>query len=387
MFKRSLLLGGLSALVLLGAPSCSSDKPCEGAETCACYANSTCDTGLDCRSNVCVNLSGAAGAPSSSFDAKACFACAESACASAASACKAASGCDTVTRCLLGCAADATCLANCAQGVTADDIAKSAQYQGCALTACSSDCTYSANGFGGSGNGSAGASSSAGGASKAGNGSTSGGSGSVGGSTGAGGSTATNPVSGTNWLSLSADAAPSTQGVNGKLGIEGVFYAYGDACSTPSMFWDPNIRCISGTMCAADANGVNWGVAIGFDFNNLASVKHAWNATTAGVTGITWKNYNSTNSMQVWIQNMDPSFNGSCSTTNCNINAPPDGVSTASPGSGLFTFANMVKDDWGPSASSYVFNPANVSALQFKVSAQPSPTDYMLCIDALGVIR
>jgi len=245
---------------------------------------------------------------------------------------------------------------------------------------CTNDCTYSLNGAGGSGNGSAGTGSSAGGASKAGNGS-------VGGSTGAGGNTATNPVSGPNWLSLNGDRAPSTAGVNGKLGIEGVFYAYADACSTAAMTWDPNTRCISGTTCAADTDGVNWGVAIGFDFNNVASVKHAWNATTAGVTGITWKNYSSANPMQVWIQNMDPSFNGNCSTMNCSINAPPDGVSSTAPGSGLFTFANMVKDDWGPSAGSYVFNPANVSALQFKLSAQPSPTDYRLCVDALGVIR
>jgi len=52
-----------------------------------------------------------------------------------------------------------------------------------------------------------------------------------------------------------------------------------------------------------------------------------------------------------------------------------------------FSFANMVKDVWGPGADSYVFNPANISALQFKLSAKPSETSYMLCIGQVGLIR
>lgn len=381
MFKQSLLLGGLSLLVLLAMPSCGGDKKaCQGTEKCACYPNGTCDAGLDCRSNTCVNLSGVGGAPSVSFDAKACLACAEKACADASSACKASSGCETITSCLLGCSTDVTCLSNCSKGVTQDNVLKSGTYQACAATMCSKDCIPMLSGFGGFGSGVGGASSSAGGASKGGGSSTSGG------NTGTGGAGQANPVSGVNWLTLVEDAAPSTVGVNGKLGVEGVFYAYADPCSTTSMSWDPLTRCITGTMCAADSTGANWGVAIGFDFNNVASVKHAWSATTAGVTGIAWSALGAGTSMQVWVQNMDPSFKGACSEMNCNINAPPDGTPSAS-SSGQFGFSNMVKDVWGPDADSYVFNPANISALQFKLSSKPSASNYTLCIDAVGLIR
>ncbi|HEY3253320.1 MAG TPA: hypothetical protein VGJ91_05210 [Polyangiaceae bacterium] len=389
MFKQSLLLGGLSWLVLVCIPSCGSDKKCEGGETCACYANGTCNAGLECRSNLCVSLNGSSGGSTgSSFDTKACLSCAQSSCANEASACKASSGCETLISCMLGCSSDATCLANCAKGVTPDNITKEGTYQVCALTKCTSDCTYTPSipsGSGGSGNGSAGQSSSAGGSSKAGSGSTSGGNG----NTGAAGGGSSDPVSGVNWLGLVEDAAPSDYGVNGKLGIEGVFYAYADPCSTDGMSWDPTTRCISGTMCAQDSQGVNWGVAIGFDFNNVDSVKHAWSATTAGVTGIAWSTTGtsaSSGTMQIWVQNMDPSFNGSCSSMNCNINAPPDGNSSPL-ASGQFTFASMVKDVWGPGADSYVFNPANISALQFKLRTGPSTSSYSLCVVGVGVLR
>jgi hypothetical protein len=381
MFKQSLLLGSLS-LVLLAMPSCGGDKkPCEGAEKCACYGNGTCDAGLDCRSNTCVNLSGGGGGPGVSFDAKKCLACAESACGDAASACKASSGCEAITSCLLACSTDAVCLANCSKGVTQDNVVKSGAYQVCAFTMCSQDCTPTLTGIGGFGNiGTGGASSSGGSTSKGGGSSTGGSNG------GAGGSVPTEPVSGTNWLTLVEDAAPSTMGVNGKLGVEGVFYAYADPCSTDSMTWDPIQRCITGVMCASDSTGTNWGVSIGFDFNNVDSVKHAWSATTAGVKGIAWEGYSSSSTMQIWVQNMDPSFNGTCSSMNCNINAPPDGVPAAS-ATGQFSFASMVKDMWGPDADSYVFNPANISALQFKLSAKPTESSYMLCIGKVGLVR
>ncbi|HKO46255.1 MAG TPA: hypothetical protein VJV79_00945 [Polyangiaceae bacterium] len=385
MLKQGLVWGGLTWLLLLCASSCSDKPSCEGKESCACYANSTCNAGLDCRSNLCVNLNGAGGASGSGLDSKACLACAETACASAASACKAASGCETMLSCLLECGTDAACLANCVNGVSPDGVAKAGMYQACAFTMCTKDCTYVPTGIGGFGNGSGGSSSSAGASSKAGNGSTSGGSNGVGGTGTAGaGDPPSEPVSGVNWLSITGATAPSGNGVNGKLGIDGVFYAYADPCASLGMSWDPTTRCLSGLMCAADTTGTNWGVAIGFDFNNVDSVKRAWNAGSHGVTGVAWKT--SVSRLQVWIQNMDPSFNGTCTSADCNINAPPDGKRSAQ-GMGQFSFASMEKDVWGPDAASYDFDSANVSALQFKIAAEPSAFQYSLCVHELGVVR
>jgi hypothetical protein len=51
-------------LLLGGAAGCSSGgggKSCAGTERCACYPNLTCNAGLTCLSNVCVNESGAGG--------------------------------------------------------------------------------------------------------------------------------------------------------------------------------------------------------------------------------------------------------------------------------------------------------------------------------------
>jgi hypothetical protein len=59
---RAILL--CSALLL--ATTCGSSNrsaPCpQGAERCACFGNSTCNTGLTCLSNLCVNTGGAGGA-------------------------------------------------------------------------------------------------------------------------------------------------------------------------------------------------------------------------------------------------------------------------------------------------------------------------------------
>jgi Carbohydrate binding domain len=51
-------LGLLTTMIFLGAPlsGCfgSSASPCQGGLRCNCYANSSCNPGLSCRSNVCV---------------------------------------------------------------------------------------------------------------------------------------------------------------------------------------------------------------------------------------------------------------------------------------------------------------------------------------------
>jgi hypothetical protein len=282
---------------------------------------------------------------------------------------------------MLDCGTDANCLAGCSKGASTDANSRSLAYQTCAFTECVSDCVYdgpSSSGGSGSGGKSTGGAAQGGSGNKA--GSSSGG--------GSGGMPAGELVSGTNWLTLVGDAAPSDMGVNGKLGIEGVFYAYADPCATTTMQWDPVSRCVSGELCLSE-NGVNWGVAIGFDFNSVNEVKHAWSASAVSAQGFAW----GVSSLfpvplQVWVQNMDPSFAGTCSAASCSINGPPDGTSSASP-NGQFLFSQMVKDYWGGTGMPYVFDPTNISSLQFKIppATDSLSTSYLLCIEQLGVIR
>ncbi|HEY0466770.1 MAG TPA: hypothetical protein VGC79_21335 [Polyangiaceae bacterium] len=391
MKKSWLFLGGLS-VVLTWLPSCSSDKPCQGAEKCECYANDTCNAGLACRSKTCVNLdtSGASGGSSSTgVDTSACLACADKTCADQAAACKSASGCKDSLSCFLNCGStDPTCAANCGKGLTADSGAKAVGYYTCAITQCLDDCVHvpGAGGAGNPGTPSGGASSATGGSGNhAGMGSASAGMT----SSGSAGAPATELTSGLNWLALVGNVAPSDYGVNPKLGVNGVLYAYGDGCA--SVYLDTS-RCVTGTLCLASAE--NWGVAIGFDFDNSGetgtppNTKHAWNAGTYGVTGLAWKVQAQTPAgFQVWVQNMDPSFSGTCSEMSCDIAGPADGSSVGS-SSGSFSFATMEKDDWGGTGTAYTFNPANISAMQFKIKAATSSSlSYHLCVDQLGVLR
>ena len=66
------------------------------------------------------------------------------------------------------------------------------------------------------------------------------------------------------WLSLQGSEAPSTEAVNGALGINGALYGYKDDCAP--LDWDPVTRCASGRLCTTGANFENWGMAVGFDF-------------------------------------------------------------------------------------------------------------------------
>ncbi len=376
---KSWVFGAVAALSLWAVTSCKKSQ-CQGAERCACYANETCNDGLECRSNVCVNLDGSSGS-GSGIDREACKACAEESCETEHDACVASSGCQDIIDCLLGCGSDANCLADCNKGTSTDANSKSLAYQSCAFSQCVSDCVYD----GPSGNGgSSGGVASAGGAAHGGSSSKAGSSS----SSGSGGSAAMELVSGTNWLSLIADAAPGDMGINGELGIDGVFYAYADPCASATMQWDAVSRCVSGELCFSE-NGANWGVAIGFDFNSVSEVKHAWNATAVAAQGLAWEITSPfQTALQVWVQNMDPSFGGTCSATSCSINGPPDGTSAATY-DGQFLFSQMVKDNWGGTGISYVFDPTNISSLQFKIppATDSLSTSYLFCVARLGVVR
>jgi hypothetical protein len=367
--------------------NCGTDSAsCLGGENCACYGNGTCDDGLDCRSKVCVNLNSTGvggGSGGGGLDVQACLSCAETNCPSQAMDCKSATGCEDIIKCMVGCNKDATCLSKCNANASVDANTKSLAYQTCAFTSCVSDCVYS----GGStvAGGASGDNSTGSGSGGSGNGGSKTGSGGATGMAGGGGSGPVELVKGVNWLGLSSDAAPPTLGPNGKLGINGVFYAYGDGCSTAH--FDMPTRCVSGDLCVASA--ANWGVSIGFDLNNSGDVKHPWSATAVGVTGIAWETHGVLPTQpQVWILNMDPKFSGMCTAAECGINGPPDGTPAAS-AKGQLLFSAMMKDNWGGTGTVYTFNPANISAIQFKIPAAVSSSDttYELCIDRLGVIR
>jgi hypothetical protein len=399
MEKGRMRLGGVLALALMWVVSCSSSKEeCQGAERCACYANGTCNAGLECRSNLCVGSGDGSGlAGGTGVDTAACLGCAEKTCKAERDACSAASGCLDLVDCALGCGSDVSCVTTCSNGISAETGQKLVAYELCALTKCGDDCAPQPGGFGGAlaGGGTGGtAPTNAGGANPGG---TSAGGTSAGGTrcdevpngtSGSAGSVTVDPNDGVDWLTLVGDAAPSDVSDNGMLGIEGVFYAYGDACATTSMQWDPDTRCLSGELCLADELGENWGVAIGFDLDNREEVKHAWNATTAGVKGFAWLVDGAPRGLQFWVQNMDPSFSGTCSAMTCSIDGPPDGTSAAS-ASGQLTFGAMQKDFWGGTGVAYDFDPANISSLQFKLPAalDSFSASYTICIDALGVLR
>jgi hypothetical protein len=389
--------------VLAGATvtNCGSDDSrCTGAEHCACYANGTCNEGLDCRSRLCVNLNSTGfegDASSGGMDADACLTCAESTCANEAKDCKAATGCDAIIQCMIRCGKDAVCLSKCNTSASVEANAKSLSYQACAFTRCADQCLLSGSTGSGGGGGTGGTGAGGGRGGGAGRSGGAGGNPGTGGSAGnsgtmgTGGSGIVELTSGINWLGLSADAAPPTQGPNGKLGISGVFYTYGDGCATIN--WDAPTRCISGDLCLVSAT--NWGVSIGFDLHNSGDLgtppdeKLAWDATAVAVTGFAWETRSITLSpLQFWVQNMDPMWNGRCSAAECSIDGPPDGTSSASL-RGQLTFGQMAKENWGGTGTAYVFSAGAISSLQFKIPAATNSlsTSYELCIDRLGVIR
>jgi hypothetical protein len=165
MWTRTATLAVTTALGWLFVSHCgSSSSACTGAEACACYGNGSCDDGLACRSNVCVDLNSTGaggGSGSGGLDVQACLSCAEGQCPSQAMACKAVSDCNDIITCLVGCNKDATCLSKCNANASADANTKSLAYQTCAFTSCTSQCTVS----GGSTTGAGGSSSTGSGAS------------------------------------------------------------------------------------------------------------------------------------------------------------------------------------------------------------------------------
>ncbi len=188
------------------------------------------------------------------------------------------------------------------------------------------------------------------------------------------------------WLELDGSRAPSSEAVNDELGIEGQLYAYADDCAT--LEWDAATRCASGKLCQAGLDYANWGVAVGFDFNSAGDgTKLLWDPREHGVKGFAWRITGSAPALQVWVLNMDPSFDGECSAETCEIPGPPDG-DDAPPLLGQLLLSRMEKDDWGGSGVPYAFDPSLVYALQIKLPAIRLAADrFDFCVEALGVIQ
>ncbi len=186
-------LGLISTGICFLAVGCG---PAQGTEGGPCFPNGTCNPGLTCASNICVDPnsnSGNGGSETSAggngstslFDLEACFDCGDPSCQEEKNQCEDLAGCMEILSCSLECGTDATCSSGCSSDeVNQENLTEVVQtagnYVACATQACPDECTPDVNaGTGGSTNGGGGNS----------NGGTSNGNGGSTGSGGAGTST------------------------------------------------------------------------------------------------------------------------------------------------------------------------------------------------------
>lgn len=259
----------------------------------------------------------------------------------------------------------------------------------CAKTSCDGECTESNGGTGGSdGSGGSGGSDMT---DTGGIGGTNDGTGGMGtGGMGTGG--ASNMI---HWLNFNESWAEASDPDNAALGISGGLYAYGDECAT--FTWDDETRCLSGTLCDPGEEFENWGVAVGFDFNNTgeegepADTKMPWNATAQEVIGLAWQVNGTAPGLQIWVTNMAPEWSGACDAGDCAIDGPPDGRSSTALNAVdqvLFNGANFVKDYWGGTGQVYTFDRTNILALQFKLASVVSgAVPFNFCIEQIGAVK
>jgi hypothetical protein len=213
----------------------------------------------------------------------------------------------------------------------------------------------------------------------------------TGGNNPTGGTSSQSTVESVVWLTFEGAEANAATLPNGSLGINGVVYAYSDSCASVS--FNPLTRCVSGTLCDVGSSFQNWGVAIGFDFVNTGSAgappnaKLTWNPTTHNALGVAWHITNLvTSRLQLWVLDMDPSWQGTCTSDTCSIQGPPDGASQIGTDGKLY-FNSMIKDDWGGSGIIYTYSPASTYSLQFKIPTVIVGAEvFQFCVDKLGII-
>lgn len=322
------MLKGLLRFSLLGAfgiwlvSACSSAK--EGTEGEACYSNGTCNAGLTCLSNTCVDADGGDGdgsggkANQPSVDFEACFACGDAACPSQRQSCDGTAGCPELLECTIGCGDDVSCKSGCSvEGITAQELAQAstavANYVTCSVQACSSECVPDVGlGTGGSGDGTGGT----GGGDDGAGGRASGGGNSTGGRS-SGGSSSGGAPNDIGTLVFDGEGV----GVGAEdFGIDGGFYILEDSVKDgeeiedpaghtdldpldssvePSSFELSDYPCVSGTVaqvldpdgyiCETNSDDCDWeaywGGGIGLSLNIVEEVAVAWDADASGVTG------------------------------------------------------------------------------------------------------
>ncbi len=194
-------------------------------------------------------------------------------------------------------------------------------------------------------------------------------------------------LSGTQWIAFDGALAEPTVYPNSAMGISGLIYAYSDGCA--SMNWDPETRCVSGTLCPPGADYSNWGIGLYFDFdyNPYSNAKRTWNPEQFGAAGMAWVVNGEAPGLEVWVNCMDPAYGGICSADYCAIAGPPDGASAVLPGYGALYFDAMEKADWGGTGTAYGYDPALTFEVMFKLnSIEARSYDYGFCLDDLGVI-
>jgi hypothetical protein len=193
------------------------------------------------------------------------------------------------------------------------------------------------------------------------------------------------------WLSFDADQAPSSLAPNGTYAVDGILFAYGDSCATIN--WDPATRCASGTLCDPGVDAANWGMSIGFNFKYTGAngsppnTTELWDPDAVGALGIAWEISGEAPSLEAWVLNMDPIWNGNCASLSCDIVGPPDGLRSPALKDQML-FSSLQKDNWGGSGVSYRFDPAQVHALQFKLPAiYAGAVPFAFCVTRLGIVH
>ena len=141
----------MTFFIVLFTFSCGSDSESQGGEGDPCYPNGTCDEGLSCRSDFCVDLNAGSddgndgSDPVIDFDD--CFACGSESCEAEAEACEAADGCDDALRCWLNCTTDTDCIADCDVSAlnTSEELQKLQSYASCIALNCVERCAPDVN--------------------------------------------------------------------------------------------------------------------------------------------------------------------------------------------------------------------------------------------------
>jgi len=389
----------------------SSNK--EGTEGEACYANGTCNAGLTCLSNTCVDADGGDGdgegsggdanLPSVDFDA--CFECGDAACPAERDACDAANGCSELLECTIGCGEDITCKSGCSvAGLTPQELADAgsavASYMTCAVVACLDECTPQLDtGSGGSSSG--GADPGSGGADDGSGGKASGG----------------NSTGGRSSGGSSSGGAPNLDGVlifdgvgvgvgSEEFEIDGGFYILEDSVTDGELIAEPEYHtdldpldsvaepstlelsdypCVSGSvaqvvdaeggLCETNTDACEWeaywggGIALTLD-----STDESWDADAVGVTGFSFIVSGSTSGAPLRFVVEDTDGEQFC----------VDGVRTGS--SVSIDFSDLEHECWQPTSQNLDPSKIRSIAWQFVPNAsEPFPIGEF-CVDSLSVL-